>query len=460
MRLPATEVTQTVSVKHIPSRPHVQGSSRPIRLRNDGAQLTDGVGLLALRRLWDHLDLGGWLKARTSELPGHYRPSLMVELWIALLYYGGGWLDDLKWLERRQVRRLFGWKKVPDPTTFGRWLARCGAALTPLLDGLIWHLVCTRWSWTRVPKAVTLLLDSTVVVRYGVKQAGAVVGYNPKKPGRPSHHPIVAFLQETGDLVGLRWRPGSANTAAGATEWIPELVRRLRAAGVEEITIRLDKGFFSEELPRLLDRLGVRFLLKVPNHRWLADHRSRWRLNGRAKGIFARADKVYSAAGELWGFRLVCLQGRRPLEAARGTFELDTYEVTDTAQILTNVPGIHALTAWRRYNAGAVVEQRIEELGQLSLGQTAIDDLDGNRLLWALGGLAYQVLHVLRSTALGSGWRRAQPKRIRAWLFRMPGRFAEGSRQLRLYFHGPDGLLEGVLKRIAQLRAPPAPLAA
>ena len=27
-------------------------------------------------------------------------------------------------LERRGVRRIFGWIRVPDPTTFGRWLRR------------------------------------------------------------------------------------------------------------------------------------------------------------------------------------------------------------------------------------------------------------------------------------------------------------------------------------------------
>ena len=39
--------------------------------------------------------------------------------------------------------------------------------------------------------------------------------------------------------------------------------------------------------------------------------------------------------------------------------------------MLTNVDGIHALTARHRYNDGAVVEQRIKELGQLSAGRTA-----------------------------------------------------------------------------------------
>ena len=445
---------------HIPSRPCVQGTSAPLHLRSEGATLTDGVGLVALRRLWDVLDLGHWIARRTGSLPGVYRPTLMVELWTALLVYGGGWLDDLKWLRRRQIRRLFGWMAVPDPTTFGRWLRRCGTALTPVLDELVWHLVRVRWQWTRVPRAVTVVVDSTVILRYGPKQAGAEVGYNPKKPGRPSHHPLVAFLQETGDLVGLKWRPGSANTATGAVEWILELVERLREAGVQEVTLRADKGFFSKEMPRRLDRLGVRFFLKVPNHRWLRDHRERWRLNGRAEGAFSGAEKVYSATGELWGFRLLALQGRRPMEEDGPTLKLGTYEVTDTAHILTNVPGIHALTAWRCYNAGAVVEQRIEELGQLSVGQTAVDNRDGNRLLWTLGGLAYQMLHLLRTTALSRGWRGAQPKRMRTWLFRMPGRFTSSSGQLRLHVHDPDGLLESVLRRVGRLRAPPDLLAA
>lgn len=460
VRLPTTKVTQTVKNKHIPSRPHVQGSRAPLHLREGGSDLTDGAGLVALRHLWDVLDMGHWIDSRTASLPGHYRSSLMVEAWTALLFYGGGWLDDLRWLKRRGIRRLFGWEAVPDPTTFGRWLRRCGAALVPLVDALCWKLVRIRWQWRRVPRAVTLVVDSTVVVRYGAKQAGAEVGYNPKKRGRPSHHPLVAFLQETGDLVGIQWRPGSANTAAGAQTWIPELIGRLREAGVEDITVRLDKGFFSKELPRVLDGLDVHFLLKVPNHGWLKKHRGRWRLCDRADGAFPEAREVWSATGTLWDFRLLALQGRRPLSPEEGTLELDSYEVTHTAHVLTNLPGIHALTGWRLYNAGAVVEHRIEELAQLSVGQTAVDHLDGNRLLWALGALAYQLLHLLRTTALGRAWRKAQPKRLQAWLFRMAGRFSFHAGQLRLHLHDHDGLLASVLRRIERLRAPPEPQAA
>ena len=444
-----------MKTKHIPRRPHVQGRSCPLQLRAGGQNLTDGSGLVLLRCLWDTLEVGRWLDARARSLPGHYRPSLMVEVWTALLLYGGGWMDDLAWFQRRGIRRLFGWEAVPNPTTFGRWLRRCGAVLVPLLDALCWKLVRIRWRWTSVPKAVTLVVDSTVVVRYGTKQAGAEVGYNPKKRGRPSHHPLVAFLQETGDLVGLRWRPGSANTAAGAKHWIPEIIGRLREAGVETITVRLDKGFFSKELPQVLHGLGVHFLLKVPHHGWLRDHHGPWRLSDRAEGAFPTAAQVWSVTGTLWGFRLLGLQGRRPLGTEEGTLSLNSYEVTETAYVLTNLPGIHALTGWRLYNAGAVVEQRIEELGQLSIGQTAVDHLEGNRLLWALGGLTYQLLHTLRTTVMGRGWKKAQPRRLRAWLFRMPGQFRSHGRQLHLLLDDLGGILDKSLRRMERLRAPP-----
>ena len=255
-----------------------------------------------------------------------------------LLVYRGGWLDDLKWLRRRQIRRLFGWVAVPDPTTFGRWLRRCGAALTPILDELVWHLVRIRSQWTRVPRAVAVAVDSTVILRYGLKQAGAEVGYNPKKPGRPSHHPLVAFLQETGDLVGLKWRPGSANTATGAVEWIVEFAERIWEAGVQEVTLQADKGFSRSGCP--VDWTGLGSLLPQGTQPPLAPGPSGTLAAERSgRGTFSGAEKVYSATGEVEGFRLRALQGRRPMTEDGPTLKLGTYEITDTAHTLMNVAG-------------------------------------------------------------------------------------------------------------------------
>jgi len=58
-----------------------------------------------------------------------------------------------------------------------------------------------------------------------------------------------------------------------------------------------------------------------------------------------------------------------------------------------------------------------------------------------MGTLAYQLLHTLRSVALTGSWRRAQPKRLRLWLFRLPGKLTDHARKsyLQLLKHDPDG---------------------
>ena len=444
---------------HTGSRPHVQGSGQPLRVRHSSRDLTDGGGLVVVRKLLDRLGLGGWIDCRTAKEKGFFRPSLMAEAWIVLLLYGGRVMDDLPLLDCRGVRRIFGWTRVPDPTTFGRWLRRAGTYMVPLLDKVLWTMVRRRWALGgRVPKKLTLLLDSTVVVRYGLKQAGAERGYNPKKRGRPSHHPLLAFIRETGDCLGVRWRGGSAHTADGAAEWIEDLVARLRGAGVEDLTVRLDKGFFSRKMVRTLEGLGISFLIKVPRHRWLSNHRGSWRFSAKGEAVVPGAD-LWTATGRLWGARLLTVQTTRPVESD-GALALDTYEVLRQADVLTNIDGIHALTAWRRYNAGAVVEQRIEELAQLSAGQTAVDDRDGNALLWSLAVVAYQTLHTLREHYLSGSWRTAKPKRLRLWLFRLPAKLTTHARKTYLQLLRSEPVRGRLLAAMRALRhgiPPPVP---
>jgi len=435
-----------VRVHHIEVRPHVQGCNASLRLRHSSGELTDGGGLLLVRRLWDQLDLGGWLQGQTGEIGGRFRSPLMVELWIVLLLYGGGFMDDLKLLAMRGVRRLFGWARIPDPTTFGRWLRRGGEPLVGVLDRLLWLLVQCRWQAAGVPPQLMLVLDSTVVLRYGTKQAGAEVGYNPKKHGRPSHHPLVAYAAETGDCLGVVWRPGSAHTAAGAIAWLRTLVGRLRGLGVQEITVRLDKGFFSQEMIEALRELGVWFYLKLPEHTWVLRKLGSWRQS-------EKEPRIWTATGELYGARLLACEWRLPRPPRPDELRIDSYEVEKRALVLTNEPGVHALTAWRTYNRGAVVEQHIAELGQLALGRTAVDDLGGNKLLWALGAVAYQVLHVIRTTALRGSWRRAQPARLRAWLFRLPGKFTRHARKEYVQLVRGEPVRKELLSALRELSA-------
>lgn len=442
----ATRGTQTVRVHHIESRPHVQGTSTALRLRHSSGELTDGGGLLLLRRVWDQLGIGHWLDSHGGAIGGWFRPALMVEVWVALLLYGGSVMDDLELLNARGIRRLFGWVRIPDPTTFGRWLRRAGEALASVLDRLNWLLVQRRWQQVGTPSTVMVVLDSTVVVRYGTKQAGAELGYNPKKQGRPSHHPLVAFSAHTGDCLGVLWRPGSAHTAAGSVEWLQRIVARLRGLGVRDVSVRMDKGFFSKQMVQALVEMDVRFFLKVPRHSWVRSAAGSWRSS-------AKEPALWTASGELYGVRLLACEWRVPLQAdSGGELPLDSYKVERDAFILTNDPAVHALTAWRTYNEGALVEQRIEELGQLAVGHTAVDDVGGNKLLWALGALAYQLMHFVRTTALTGSWRKAQPERLRAWLFRLPGKLTRHARKTYVQLVREEPLRKPLLAALRSLK--------
>lgn len=113
--------------------------------------------------------LRAWLDRRRSDVAGWFRPSLMWDVGAALLLYGGGWMPDYMWFGRREVRRLFGWARLPGPSTFRRCLRRAGAPAEEVLEELIRRIVRLRWERRGARASATLVLDSTVILRYGTE---------------------------------------------------------------------------------------------------------------------------------------------------------------------------------------------------------------------------------------------------------------------------------------------------
>ncbi|MGH7230010.1 MAG: transposase [Nitrospiraceae bacterium] len=88
----------------------------------------------------------------------------------------------------------------------------------------------------------TLDLDSTVFCRYG-HQGGSLKGHNPIKHGRPSHHPLVAWLSERRRLLWATLRAGHAGTANGVREFLAQALTML-PGGHRIGLIRADAGGF------------------------------------------------------------------------------------------------------------------------------------------------------------------------------------------------------------------------
>mgnify|MGYP000858922911 FL=1 len=84
------------------------------------------------------------------------------------------------------LKQIFERKQIPSDTTYKRFFNQ---------------LVFDNYA---------LDLDSTAITRYG-NQEGNKIGYNPGKRGRPSHHPLFAFLRNERMVVNSWLRSGDTS---------------------------------------------------------------------------------------------------------------------------------------------------------------------------------------------------------------------------------------------------------
>ncbi len=118
----------------------------------------------------------------------------------------------------RAVAVILGMKKgrLCGEDAFGRMLAQ-----VPRSDARTWLRWSERDLYAALPSAFIADWDSTVNTRYG-HQDDVAVGYNPHKPGRGSHHPLLCVVAGTRLALHMEWRPG--NTVS-ASHWLEAMER-------------------------------------------------------------------------------------------------------------------------------------------------------------------------------------------------------------------------------------------
>jgi hypothetical protein len=98
-----------------------------------------------------------------------------------------------------------------------------------------------------------------VFERYGEKE-GVKKGYNPRKPGRGSHHPLLAVLGEAHFILHGWLRSGNTRADSGVVEFLKEALAKLES--LEWIRrVRADAGFFAEELLKYLEELKLGYIV-------------------------------------------------------------------------------------------------------------------------------------------------------------------------------------------------------
>jgi hypothetical protein len=263
-----------------------------------------------------------------------------------------------QWLRADHVlHALLGMERFPGDDTIRNFFLRFSQGQIEAFWRPLW-----RWSLGLVAgraAGFSLDLDSTVFGREG-QQEGARKGFNPRRKGHNSHHPLLAVLAEAEFVLHGWLRSGNTRAARGVVAFLQEALSLL-PAGISIRTVRADSGFFDQALLEFLEGRGLPYVLVAP----LTP-----RLKGQCAGVKAwTAIEAHLAVGELWlqtwgaskARRFVIIReqirenkvtlGRRWLDVPGYTFRVWVANRPDSA-----------LELWRDYNQRACVEQRIEEL--------------------------------------------------------------------------------------------------
>ena len=114
-------------------------------------------------------------------------------------------------------------------------------------------------------------IDSTVEPLFGTQQ-GALPGPNPHYHGRPSYHPLLAAVAETGTVIGAELRPGDTGFGDDQADFVGRCIDRLRARHRSAILcVRIDAAGDCAALMKAIAKRDAYFFIKGKMERALCE---------------------------------------------------------------------------------------------------------------------------------------------------------------------------------------------
>jgi DDE family transposase len=199
------------------------GSHGGLAWRFTDKQFTAWGGLRILEELLRRLGWEDALKAAALPAPGSNRgvdPVLTVKGFLVTVWTGGGRFSHTALVRFDEaLRSIFNLTEVASVSTFSRFFRRFNAKKT---EEVFEHL--SGWVWERVAgRSWTVDLDSSVLTRYG-HQEGSQKGYNPRRQGKRSHHPLMAFAAECRMVISAWLRPDNTTDSSNAQNFLNEVL--------------------------------------------------------------------------------------------------------------------------------------------------------------------------------------------------------------------------------------------
>ena len=366
--------------------------------------ITPWGGMVLLKQMLDKIKFGEVIKECESiPIPGSnrgYDPKTIIESFIVSIWCGANRFLHTE-INRNDtpLANIFGWKHAPGQDAFKRFFKKFSIGTNQRVFSYFYQ-----WLFSQIKfDHYTVDFDSSVLTRYGT-QEGAKRGYNPSKPGRNSHHPIMAFIADLNMVANFWLRSGDSHTANNFKSFLEQTLSNLSSKTVG--LVRMDSGFYDKEVFDYLENKSIsyivaaRFYSGIQNK--IADTTTWLKLSD---GIDI-ASTTYQ--GKEWEHprRMVIIRQRitknpkatgKQLKLFNELFEYRDFRYS---AMITNLD-LSAAEIWRLYRYRAEAENRIKELKyDFALDSFNLNNFYGTEAALGFSMLAYNLMSLFRQFIL------------------------------------------------------------
>ncbi|MDP1552632.1 MAG: IS1380 family transposase [Methanobacteriaceae archaeon] len=178
-----------------------------------------------------------------------YKPiDIIKSFWLSIWCGANRFIHTEVTRQDKVMQEVYGLKAIPSHTTIKRFfnkfsLSRNNEVFTELYQWYFKQLEFDNYA---------LDFDSSVFTRYG-EQEGAKRGYNPNKPGRKSHHPLMAFVSGLNMVANFWLRPGNTGATSNFINFLEDTLLKLKGKKIG--LLRADSGFYGENIFKHLENI-------------------------------------------------------------------------------------------------------------------------------------------------------------------------------------------------------------
>ena len=400
--------------------------TRKIQFTFDEARITHFGGMWLIQRFCNKLKLR-WLIQKYIHISHRHGVYLTVELILALIYAIIMGLRRINKTEILQYNGVFlemlGLSQFPDQSTLRRFLKRLSPRVIRQLVRFHDSLRVQLFSVPKLRHSLVFDLDSVVLTVYG-RQQGARIGYNPKKSGRRSYHPLFCFEAHWQEFWHGSLRPGNTVSISGAVPFLRVCLAKVPTTlARSRIRFRMDSGFYSQRVIRFLDDTGSGYVIVAKEYAPIKTRAQQCRFKVLGNGW--EVGEFWEKIHYLWEKRHRFVVVRRPIledpiESGQWTLFKDKkycYHV-----FVTNLK----TTPWRVYlfyRPRATIEKNNREfLYDYPLGKIPTDTWTANVAFFQLLLLSANIVHWFKRLCLPKEYLTATLDTIRTDFLVLPAR--------------------------------------